>query len=44
VRQDCPNDEAVTGMHIHYGKHVNAIGLICGQLQLQKPRIEAPFR
>jgi hypothetical protein len=44
VRQDCPNDEAVTGMHIHYGKYVNAIGLICGQLQLQKPRIEAPFR
>jgi hypothetical protein len=30
VRQDCPNDEAVTGMRIHYGKHVNAIGLICG--------------
>jgi hypothetical protein len=37
VRQDCPNDEAVTGMQIHYGKHVNAIGLICGHRPQQLP-------
>jgi hypothetical protein len=45
VRQDCPNDEAVTGMHIHYGKHVNAIGLICGhrpQMLLHKSGGAAP--
>jgi hypothetical protein len=37
VRQDCPNDEAVTGMQIHYGKHVNAIGLICSHRPQQLP-------
>jgi hypothetical protein len=37
VEQDCPSDEAVTGMQIHYGKHVNAIGLICSHRPQQLP-------
>lgn len=31
--QNCPEGEAATGLHGNYGKHVNAIGLICGPLR-----------
>ncbi len=31
-RQPCPNGEAATGMAGRYGKHVNAVGLICSKL------------
>ena len=37
VRQDCPHDQAVIGMQIHFGKHVNAIGLMCGHRPQQLP-------
>jgi hypothetical protein len=30
--QSCPAVEAATGMNGRYGKHVNAVGLICGKL------------
>ncbi len=30
IRQDCPADEAIVGMKINYGLHVNAIGVMCG--------------
>jgi hypothetical protein len=29
IRQDCPPDEAIVGMKINYGLHVNAIGVMC---------------
>jgi hypothetical protein len=37
-RQDCPADEAVTGIKINYGHHVNAIGLMCGRRPEQLPQ------
>jgi len=30
IRQDCPADQAIVGMRINYGLHVNAIGVMCG--------------
>ncbi|HEX7917088.1 hypothetical protein [Rudaea sp.] len=30
--QRCPADEVPIGFNVRYGKHVNAIGLICGRL------------
>jgi hypothetical protein len=32
INQDCPNGEAATGIQGRAGKHVNAVGLICGPL------------
>lgn len=31
--QSCPGSEYATGLNIRYGKHVNAIGLICGSIE-----------
>jgi hypothetical protein len=31
-QQICPEGEAATGIAGRYGKHVNAVGLICGKL------------
>lgn len=31
VRQDCPADQAVAGIKVNSGAHVNAIGLLCGR-------------
>lgn len=33
----CPNQEYATGITIHYGKHVNALGLICGNVEIYTP-------
>lgn len=30
IRQDCPADQAIVGIKINYGLHVNAIGVMCG--------------
>ncbi len=31
--QACPGSEYATGLNIRYGKHVNAVGLICGAVE-----------
>jgi hypothetical protein len=36
-RQPCPAGEAATGIAGRYGKHVNAVGLICGKLLIPPP-------
>jgi hypothetical protein len=38
VRQDCPADQAVIGVKINSGAHVNAIGLMCGH----RPQVLPP--
>lgn len=40
IRQDCPAGEAIVGMKINYGLHVNAIGVMCGA----KPTLAPPHR
>jgi Cysteine-rich secretory protein family len=42
IRQDCPHDEAITGMVIRHGKHVNAIGTICGRKPDLSPQVVGP--
>ena len=32
LNQTCPGNEYATGLNIRYGKHVNAVGLICGTI------------
>lgn len=47
-QQNCPDGEAVVGIRIRYGLHVNAVGLICSsfkQIEVsrsEKPRTEQP--
>jgi hypothetical protein len=36
-RQQCPAGEAATGIAGRYGKHVNAVGLICSKLAVPPP-------
>jgi hypothetical protein len=36
-RQPCPAGEAATGIAGRYGKHVNAVGLICSKLAVPPP-------
>ncbi len=41
ILQTCPSGEAVTGIRIRYGRHVNAIGLICDtfqQIKIEQPQ------
>jgi hypothetical protein len=40
--QTCPTGEAVVGMRIRFGLHVNAIGLICDTFELVKPTPPRP--
>lgn len=41
VDQRCPPGDAAVGMQGRYGKHVNAIGLICARLVLQRAPVVA---
>jgi len=40
-RQSCAAGDAATGIQGRYGKHVNAIGLICSRLVLPRPPVAA---
>jgi uncharacterized protein YkwD len=43
VQQNCPAGEAVTGIRIRFGRHVNAVGLVCetfAQVDLKQPPAE----
>lgn len=40
-QQGCPAGDAATGIQGRYGKHVNAIGLICSRLVLPRPPVAA---
>lgn len=35
--QACPGSEYATGLNIRYGKHVNAIGLVCDTIETRAP-------
>lgn len=37
MTQQCPDSEYASGISIHYGKHVNAIGLICSRFEFDAP-------
>jgi hypothetical protein len=40
--QSCPGSEYATGLNIRYGKHVNAIGLVCDTIEPRAPAVDAP--
>lgn len=40
-RFTCPDGDAATGLTGRYGKHVNAIGLICSRLVINQPNVKA---
>ena len=40
-RFSCGEGEAATGLTGRYGKHVNAIGLICSRLVINQPNVQA---
>jgi hypothetical protein len=40
TRQDCPPDEAINGLMVNYGQHVNAVGIACAE----KPYMAPPPR
>jgi hypothetical protein len=37
VRQDCRPGEAINGLQVNYGKHVNAVGISCAAIPTQAP-------
>jgi PAN domain len=39
--QICPGSEYATGLNIRYGKHVNAIGLVCDTIETRTPANDA---
>ncbi len=38
----CPDQEYAVGVTIHYGKHVNALGLICANVEIYTPPAPPP--
>jgi hypothetical protein len=42
IRQDCMPGEAINGLKVNYGKHVNAVGISCAAIPIQAPPPPTP--